>query len=76
MIAAPVQCDVDGIPKGPHGIRVLAWRGVASDEVVPESESGTDEGFFSTLFMGMPGAQSSQLVRRLRETISCPDNAP
>jgi hypothetical protein len=23
MIAAPVQCDVDGIPKGSHYVRVL-----------------------------------------------------
>ena len=24
MIAAPVQCDVDGIPKGAHYVRVTA----------------------------------------------------
>jgi hypothetical protein len=28
MIAAPVQCDVDGIPKGSHYVRVpaMVWR--------------------------------------------------
>jgi hypothetical protein len=29
MIAAPVQCDVDGIPKGSHYVRVPPWERLA-----------------------------------------------
>ena len=42
MIAAPVQCDVDGIPKGPHYGRVPPMGligNVSPNQVVAEFES-------------------------------------
>ncbi len=68
MIAAPVQCDVDGIPQGSHGVRVPPLGEPSNDKDRAEAGAVVGTAGFNPATMGVKQrTETSDATRRSHE---------